>query len=83
VGRGLFAYVADLLGTPMVQSGPVECVCGFIGNRRTVELHDPSRSRRVCQLDEIVEPWPLDRVEGALAIGYDGCAFCIPEHHTR
>jgi pimeloyl-ACP methyl ester carboxylesterase len=79
----LFGRVADLLGTPLATAGPVECVQGFIGNRRSLELHDPSRTRRGCQLDEIVAPWPFRRAEEAFDAGYDGCAHCMPEHHTR
>jgi len=79
----LFRRVADLLGTPLTGGEQVECVRGFIGNQRSLELHDPSRKRRNCQLDEIVEPWPFKRVEEALDAGYDGCAYCLPEHHTR
>ena len=78
----LFGLVAELLGTPLTGGKQVECVQGFIGNQRSLELHDPSRERRNCQLDEIVEPWPFKRVEEGLDAGYDGCAYCLPEHHT-
>jgi hypothetical protein len=53
--EGLFARVAELLGTPLSGDEVVECVRGFIGNRRSLELPDPSRKRRNCQLDEIIE----------------------------
>jgi hypothetical protein len=72
-----------MLGTPLMNAGPVECVRGFVGNRRTLELHDPARTRRSCQLDEILEPWPFSRPEDAFEVGYDGCAHCMPEHHSR
>jgi hypothetical protein len=81
--EGLFAEVAALLGTPLNGDETVECVRGFVGNRRSREVHDPSRRRRNCQLDEIVEPWPFKRAEEAFDAGYDGCAYCMPEHHTR
>jgi pimeloyl-ACP methyl ester carboxylesterase len=81
--EGLFAEVAALLGTPLNGDETVECVRGFVGNQRSREVHDPSRKRRNCQLDEIVEPWPFKRAEEAFDAGYDGCAYCMPEHHTR
>ena len=79
----LFAMVADLLGTPLTGGETVECVRGYIGNRQTRQFHDPSRTNRNCQLAEILEPWPFRRPEEALAAGYDGCGWCLPEHHTR
>jgi pimeloyl-ACP methyl ester carboxylesterase len=77
-----FAQVAELLGTPLTGSEMVECVRGFIANLRTRQLHDPLRKRRACQLDEILEPWPFTRAEDAFEQGFDGCAFCMPEHHS-
>jgi hypothetical protein len=81
--EGLFAEVAELLGTPVNGDESVECVRGFIGNRRSREVHDPAQKRRNCQLDEIVEPWPFRRAEEAFDAGFDGCACCMSEHHTR
>jgi pimeloyl-ACP methyl ester carboxylesterase len=77
----LFAEVADLLGTPLGEIVTEECTSGYIGNTRTLELHDPSREHPNCQLDEIVFRWPFSLPEEALGSGYDGCAYCMPEEH--
>jgi pimeloyl-ACP methyl ester carboxylesterase len=77
----LFARVTDTLGTPLGNTVAEECTSGWIGNVRTLELHDPSRQRRNCQLDEIVFRWPFSKPEDAFDAGYDGCAYCMPEHH--
>jgi pimeloyl-ACP methyl ester carboxylesterase len=79
----LFAHVANILGTPLGDLDADECVLGFIGNTRTRELHDPTRETRQCQLDEIIHRWPFTASEDAFAEGYDGCAYCMPEHHHR
>ena len=77
----LFAQVADILRTPLGNIAAEECTSGWIGNLRTRELHDPSRERPNCQLDEIVHRWPFSSPDEAFAAGYDGCAYCMPEHH--
>ena len=79
----LFAHVANILGTPLGSLEVEECMQGFIGNRRSRELHDPTRETRQCQLDEIIDRWPFSSLEAAFADGYDGCAYCMPEHHHR
>jgi pimeloyl-ACP methyl ester carboxylesterase len=79
--EALFARVADILGTPLGNTVAEECTSGWIGNLRTHELHDPSRERRNCQLDEIVFRWPFSKPEDAFEAGFDGCAYCMPEHH--
>jgi pimeloyl-ACP methyl ester carboxylesterase len=79
----LFAHVANILGTPLGNLNAEECMLGFIGNRRTRELHDPTRETRQCQLDEIIHRWPFSSSEDAFADGYDGCAYCMPQHHHR
>jgi pimeloyl-ACP methyl ester carboxylesterase len=77
----LFAEVADILGTPLGNTVADECQMGFVGNRRTLELHDLSRERRNCQIAEILAPWPFERPQDAFDEGYDGCAYCMPEEH--
>jgi hypothetical protein len=78
----LFARVADILGTPLGDAAAEDCTSGWIGNVRTRELHDPSRETRQCQLDEIVNRWPFSLPEAAFEAGYDGCFYCMPEHHN-
>lgn len=79
--EALFARVADILGTPLDNTVADECTSGWIGNTRTGELHDPSRERTNCQLDEIIYRWPFSTLDEAFNAGYDGCAYCMPEHH--
>jgi hypothetical protein len=55
----------------------------LLGNPRTRELHDPSRSTGACQLEEIKEPRRFSRARDALDQGYDGCGFCMRDLHSR
>ena len=77
----LFAEVTALLGTPLGDTIAETCVMGWVGNSRTLELHDLSRETSQCQLDEIVNRWPFSLPEEAFRAGYDGCAYCMPEDH--
>lgn len=77
----LFAEVTALLGTPLGDTIAETCVMGWVGNSRTLELHDLSRETSQCQLDEIVNRWPFSLPEEAFRAGYDGCAYCMPEEH--
>ncbi|MGC5224195.1 esterase/lipase family protein [Micromonospora sp. DT81.3] len=79
--EALFAHVAGILGTPLGNLDAELCLEGFIGNRRSRELHDPAHETPQCQLDEIMHRWPFSSVEEAFAEGYEGCAYCMPEHH--
>ena len=79
----LFALVTELIGTPLGNIESEECTEGWIGNTRTMELHDPSRETHQCQLEEITHPWPFSRLEDAFEAGYDGCAYCMAEEHHR
>jgi pimeloyl-ACP methyl ester carboxylesterase len=79
----LFAAVADILETPLDGVVRPECTVGFIGNTRTLEVHDPTRETRQCQLDEIVSRRPFKFLEDASAAGYDGCFYCLRQQHRR
>ena len=78
----LFGLVADLLGTPLTGNENFECSRGFIGNSNTLQVHDPMNENTNCQLDEIDSIVPFKRIEDALTNGYDGCFYCLSEHHT-
>lgn len=77
----LFAQVAGLLGTPLGGTVAEPCTMGWVGNSRTHELHEIARETSQCQLDEIVSPWPFSLPDEAFDVGYDGCAYCMPEDH--
>jgi hypothetical protein len=58
----------------------------YLGNSHTRELHDLLNLRRQCQIDEIPidRKYPVQRIEDALALGYDFCAYCFgPGWSTR
>jgi len=58
----------------------------YLGNSHTRELHDLLNQRPQCQLDEIPidRKYPVQRIEEALALGYDFCAYCFgPGWSTR
>jgi len=79
----LFARVSDVLGTPLGGIAVDECTSGWIGNRRTRELHDISGARRNCQIDEIVDREPFRLPSDAFDAGYDGCYYCMRDQHRR
>ena len=57
----------------------------YLGNAHTRELHDLQKVTPQCQIDEI----PVDRrffvsrIEDALALGYDYCAYCFGRAASR
>jgi hypothetical protein len=59
----------------------------FLGNSNTKEIHDGTRVKNACRVDEIHEEhkvWIKNYAEVKSTIsnlGYDGCAHCIPELH--
>ena len=77
----LFAEVTSILGTPLGAIAAEECRMGWVGNTRTLELHDLGNETRNCQMDEIIDRWPFERPQDAFDAGYDGCAYCMPEEH--
>ncbi|MCB9792509.1 MAG: hypothetical protein H6741_07240 [Alphaproteobacteria bacterium] len=75
------AFGVTLLGCPELQAirDDLDAAPYWIGNARSYELHE-----RTC-------PWVkwmwagnkvrFDSVNQGLSAGYDGCAFCLHEHH--
>jgi len=51
----------------------------FIGNRGTKELHED----RCPWTRYITKKAYFSSVQEGLSVGYDGCGFCLREHHTR
>lgn len=50
----------------------------FIGNKNTMELHQST-----CQWVKRMASWNMryyDALEDAIALGYDGCAFCLKSY---
>jgi hypothetical protein len=80
--EALFQQVAAILGTPLTGGEVVECTSGFIGNTRTHQFHDPTRENTNCQLAEILYPTAFKTTDEAIALGYDGCYWCLRELHT-
>ncbi len=80
----IFAAVAADLGTPLDSTVAIGCTEGFLGNRRTKQLHDFSGRTRQCQVDEIVSRQFFEDVQVALDQGYDGCFYCMRQFdHAR
>jgi pimeloyl-ACP methyl ester carboxylesterase len=80
----IFAAVADDLGTPLDSTVAIGCTEGFVGNRRTKQLHDFAGRTRQCQVDEIVSRAFFEDVQVALDEGYDGCFYCMRQFdHAR
>ncbi|MFI9111683.1 hypothetical protein [Streptomyces venezuelae] len=52
----------------------------FFGNRNTHEVHIQTCPYWDQISDHSKEPYP--RIELALAHGYNGCAYCLPQHNT-
>ena len=78
----LFQEVAVILGAPLTGGETFECARGFIGNTRTHQFHDPTRENTNCQLAEILHPTAFKTTEEAMALGYDGCYWCLSQLHT-
>ena len=52
----------------------------FIGNKRTKELHQPTcRWVRLMSLRNVRF---FETVQDALNVGYNGCAYCLPQYDT-
>ncbi len=69
---GRVTLVARTVGTP-----------AYIANRnpKSLELHLAN-----CRWASKIAKWhkvPYNDLETALHRGYDGCKYCLPEHHTR
>jgi pimeloyl-ACP methyl ester carboxylesterase len=79
----LFAAVAELLGTPLGSTAAVGCTVGWLGNRRSMELHSLEHRTRQCQIDEIVERAFFDLPQVAFDSGYDGCFYCMRADSRR
>jgi pimeloyl-ACP methyl ester carboxylesterase len=77
----LFSKIADLLGTPLGGTVAEGCTPGFLGNRRTKELHSLERRTRQCQIDEIVNRIFFDLAQTGFDTGYDGCYYCMRDFH--
>ena len=60
----------------------------YLGNSHKKEIHDLSRTKPACQIEEIKEEHkiPIDSYAEVLRMcreeGYNGCAHCLPELHT-
>jgi pimeloyl-ACP methyl ester carboxylesterase len=77
----LFSKVADLLGTPLGATAAEGCAAGFLGNRRTKQLHSLDHTTRQCQIDEIVDRTFFDLAQVGFEAGYDGCYYCMRAFH--
>ncbi len=60
----------------------------FLGNSNTKEIHDGTRVKDACQVNEILDDHKVwigtqEEIESAVFNrGYNGCAHCLPELHT-
>jgi pimeloyl-ACP methyl ester carboxylesterase len=79
----LFGAVADLLGTPLGSTEAIGCTLGWLGNRRSKELHSLEHQTRQCQIDEIVKATFFDLLQAAFDSGYDGCYYCMRAYSHR
>lgn len=55
----------------------------YLGNQRSLEVHDLARERPACQIDEIIAAGnavvsDLDSLEAFTRLGYDPGGHCLP-----
>ena len=60
----------------------------YLANSNTLEIHDLNNTQTNCQIDEILQEHriPLATLAEVLDYinnhGYNGCRWCLQEHHT-
>ena len=74
------ASAAPAAGSGTAAPSPTSGTPRYLGNSHTRELHDLWHTTPDCHLDliPIDRMYPVRRVEQAIALGYDYCAYCFP-----